>query len=203
MLTLTQIAGRLGIPAEPSRHGTTPGSSPGIPSTTKANASTRRPARTRPAGHKDANSANDASPATPLPHTTLEPAGSVGPHRYRLHQDNNRTPRIDPKRCSMQPEVSPSGCAAGSSPPRSGDRTVPRRMPRRTGRPGPGPGTGTGRPAEPGGPLPQVHEQVPCLLHGPRAVRVRGDAEDMDVTGAQLDHEEHVETRRKVTAPST
>jgi hypothetical protein len=31
---------------------------------------------------------------------------------------DNRTPRINPKRCSMQPEVSLSGSAAGSLPPR-------------------------------------------------------------------------------------
>ena len=76
------------------------------PSTTKANAAPRPPAPTRQPGHKDANSANDA------PLTTREPAMNVRPHRYRLHQDNNRTPRINPKRCSMQPEVSHGAPAA-------------------------------------------------------------------------------------------
>src|SRR6266851_9435463 len=45
----------------------------------------------------------------------------------------------------------------------------------------------------PGGALPQIHQQVPCLLHRPGAVRVRGHAEDMHITGAGFDHEEHVE----------
>ena len=57
---------------------------------------------------------HDAPPSPPLPHTTRELPGNVGPHRYRLHQDNNTTPRIDPKRCSMQPEVSP--WATGPTP---------------------------------------------------------------------------------------
>ena len=61
-------------PPEPSRPGTTPGSSPGTPTTTKASASTRHPAPTRQPGHKDASSANDAPPATPLPQTTHEPS---------------------------------------------------------------------------------------------------------------------------------
>ena len=82
--------------------GTTPGSSPATPTTTKASASTRRPAPTRQPGHKDANSANDAPPA---PQTTREPAGNVGPHRYCLHHDKNTTTRINSTRCSMQPEV--------------------------------------------------------------------------------------------------
>ena len=95
-------------PPKPSRSGTTPGSSPATPSTTKASASTRRMARTRQPAHRDANSANDASPAAPLPQTRREPARNVGPHRYCLQQHNNRTPRINPKRCSMQPEGSPA-----------------------------------------------------------------------------------------------
>ena len=52
-------------------------------------------------------------------------------------------------------------------------------------RPGPGPGTGTGLPA------PQVHHQVPGLLHCPCAIGVGGHAQDMDMTGPDLDHEEH------------
>jgi hypothetical protein len=35
------------------------------------------------------------------------------PHRYRPYQHNNRTPRIDLKRCSMQPEVSRGDSGAG------------------------------------------------------------------------------------------
>ena len=37
---------------------------------------------------------------------------------------------------------------------------------------------------ESGSPLPQVHQQVPRLLHRPRAVRVRGHAEDIYISGA-------------------
>jgi len=32
------------------------------------------------------------------------------------------------------------------------------------------------------------------MLGGPRAIRVRGHAQDMDMAGADLDREEHVET---------
>jgi hypothetical protein len=48
--------------------------------------------------------------------------------------------------------------------------------------------TGTGRRA-----LLQLYQQVPGLLGSPGAVRVRGDAEDMDVAGADADDEEHIE----------
>jgi hypothetical protein len=41
--------------------------------------------------------------------------------------------------------------------------------------------------------LPQIHQQVPRLLNRPRAVRVPGDAEDMDMAGADLDNEQHIE----------
>ena len=31
------------------------------------------------------------------------------------------------------------------------------------------------------------------MLHGPRAVQVRGHAQDMDMAGADLDHKEHIQ----------
>lgn len=46
---------------------------------------------------------------------------------------------------------------------------------------------------EPGGALPQVHQQIPCLLHRPRPVGVCGHAQNADVAGADLDHEEHLD----------
>jgi hypothetical protein len=55
---------------------------------------------------------------------------NVGPHRYRLHQDNNRTPRIDPKRCSVKSAVSRAGCGAGSARPRYQHRPGLRQTPR-------------------------------------------------------------------------
>jgi hypothetical protein len=48
----------------------------------------------------------------------------------------------------------------------------------------------------------EIHQQISCLLHGPRGVLVRGHAEDMNVTSAHLDHEENVDAAR-VTAQST
>jgi hypothetical protein len=42
----------------------------------------------------------------------------------------------------------------------------------------------------------QVHQEVADLLHGPRRVRARGDAEDVHVPGAHLDHEEAVQSVR-------
>jgi hypothetical protein len=60
MLTLTEMAGRLGVPAKTVKIWHHAGLITGHPSTTKANASTRRPAPTRRPGHKGANSANDA-----------------------------------------------------------------------------------------------------------------------------------------------
>jgi hypothetical protein len=127
MLTLTQMAGRLGVPAKTVKIWHHAGLITGHPYNDKGQCLYPRPAPTPQPAHKDANSANDAPP---LPHTTLEPAGNVGPHRYLLHQDNNTTPRIDPKRCSMQPEVSAEGRTAGSSPPRSRQRQAQRRTPR-------------------------------------------------------------------------
>src|SRR5256885_7685617 len=41
--------------------------------------------------------------------------------------------------------------------------------------------------------LAKVHEQIPCLLGGPQPVRVRGDAEDMHVTAADLQDEEDIQ----------
>jgi len=51
----------------------------------------------------------------------------------------------------------------------------------------------TGATRQPGGALCQVRQQVPGLLHGPRAVRVHGHAQDMDMAGAGLDNDEHVD----------
>ncbi len=43
------------------------------------------------------------------------------------------------------------------------------------------------------GPFVEVHEQVAGLLGGPCPVGVRGGAEDVDVTGGDLHHEEDVD----------
>jgi len=43
----------------------------------------------------------------------------------------------------------------------------------------------------------QVQQQVPRLLGGPRPVRVGGHAQDMDVAGADLDDEEHVQAAQR------
>ena len=87
-------------------------------STTKANASTHRPATTHLPAPRDANSANEAPPATPpLPRTTHEPAGTVGPHRYRLHQDSNTTPRIGSSSGSGAADAAMEPCRAACSSP--------------------------------------------------------------------------------------
>ena len=101
LLTLTEMAAASACPPKPSKPGTTPGSSPGTPSTTKANASTRLPA---PTANPGTRTQTQRTPH-PTPLTTRELPGDVRPHRYHHHQDNNTTPRINPKRCSMQPEV--------------------------------------------------------------------------------------------------
>ena len=46
---------------------------------------------------------------------------------------------------------------------------------------------------EVGGAVAEVHQQVADLLGGPRAVRVRGHAEDVHVAGADFHHEEAVQ----------
>jgi hypothetical protein len=43
------------------------------------------------------------------------------------------------------------------------------------------------------GALTQIHQEIARSLGGPRAVRVRGDPEQVHVTALQLDHEEHIE----------
>src|SRR5215472_18005727 len=55
---------------------------------------------------------------------------------------------------------------------------------------------------EPAGVRPQVHQQVPRLLHRPRAVRVRRDAEDMPWR-VSTSITKNTYKRRKVTAQST
>jgi len=113
-------------PPAPSRSGTTPDSSPHTRTTTKASASTHPPAPTPQPAHKDASSPSDAAPLRSHP---TRPAKCQTPP-LPSDQDDTRTPRIDPKRCSMQPEVS-SG-ASGRSTAQSGSRH--RQGPRRTRR---------------------------------------------------------------------
>jgi hypothetical protein len=43
------------------------------------------------------------------------------------------------------------------------------------------------------GAVAEIHQKIADLLCGPRPVRVRGDAEDMDVAAAGLYHEEAVQ----------
>ena len=43
------------------------------------------------------------------------------------------------------------------------------------------------------GAVPQIHQQVADLLHGPRAIRVRGDPEDVHKTAADLYDEQAVQ----------
>jgi hypothetical protein len=63
------------------------------------------------------------------------------------------------------------------------------RVERRAELPGPVPD----QEPEPAGGFAQVHQQVPRLLHRPRPIRVRRHAQDMDMAGADLEHEEYVE----------
>src|SRR5690242_4058190 len=51
----------------------------------------------------------------------------------------------------------------------------------------------TGPVPEPGGPVPQVQQQIPGLLRRPRAIRVRGHAQDVNMAGAHLDREEDID----------
>jgi hypothetical protein len=50
------------------------------------------------------------------------------------------------------------------------------------------------------GPVAKIHEQVAGLLGGPRPVRVGGDAEDVHVAAADLEHEEHVQALQRQRA---
>jgi len=50
---------------------------------------------------------------------------------------------------------------------------------------------------EPRGAITQIHQQVADLLHGPPAVRVRGDPEDVHVTAAYLDDEQAVQPSQR------
>ena len=43
------------------------------------------------------------------------------------------------------------------------------------------------------GAITEIHQEVADLLCGPRPVRVRGDPEDVHITGADLDHEQAVQ----------
>jgi len=77
--------------------------------------------RPQPPSPRTRTQAQPATPHHPRTHLTRPPKCQTPP--LPSDQDNARTPRIDPKRCSMQPEVSLWGSGAGSSPPRSRPRT--------------------------------------------------------------------------------
>jgi hypothetical protein len=55
------------------------------------------------------------------------------------------------------------------------------------------PGTVADQELEVRGAVTEVHQEVADLLGSPRAVRVRGNAEDMHVMGVDLDYEQHVQ----------
>ena len=117
MLTLTQMAGRLGVPAKTVKTWYHAGLITGHPYNDKGQCLYPPPGPNPPAraqGRK-LSERRPARPATPADHaTTREPAGNVGPHRYCLHHDKNTTARIDSTRCSMQPEVWSAGSGRGS-----------------------------------------------------------------------------------------
>jgi hypothetical protein len=46
---------------------------------------------------------------------------------------------------------------------------------------------------EPGGAFAEVHEQIACLLRGPRPRGVRGDAQDVHAAGLDLHREQDVQ----------
>ena len=55
------------------------------------------------------------------------------------------------------------------------------------------PGPVTDQEPEAGGAFTEIHQQIADLLRSPRPVRVGGNAEDMDIPGADLDHEQAVQ----------
>ena len=46
---------------------------------------------------------------------------------------------------------------------------------------------------EPAGLFGEVHDEVAGLLHDPRSVRMRGDAEQVDASGGHVHHDQHVQ----------
>jgi hypothetical protein len=118
MLTLDQIAAQLSVSTGTIKTWHHAGLITGHPYNDKGQCLYPPPGPNPQPAHKNANSANDAPPPPP-PLTTPNPAKKCQTHRYHLHQDNIRTPRSDPERCSTQPEVSSAGPVARSVPPRS------------------------------------------------------------------------------------
>jgi hypothetical protein len=55
------------------------------------------------------------------------------------------------------------------------------------------PGAIADKESEPSGMFAEVHDEVTGLLRGPRAVGMSGHAEDVQITVADLEHEQHVE----------
>ena len=128
MLTLTQMAGRLGVPAKTVKIWHHAGLITGHPYNDKGEC-LYPPPGPNPPTRAQGRKLSERRPAR-RPQTTREPAGNVGPHRYRLHHDNNTTARIDPKRCSMQPEVSIPGPRPRSSPAGTSNASRSERSPR-------------------------------------------------------------------------
>jgi len=191
MLTLAEWPAASACPPKPSRSGTTPGSSPGTPTTTKVSASTRRPGPTRQPGHKDANSANGAPTATPLPQTTSEPSemsdptATVSTTTTTQQPASTRpgavcSPRFRPGRPRRNPH-DPHALAGEDGIERTGELgvAVPDEEP------------------ELADPVREVHDQVAGLLGNPCSVWILGHPEDMHPPGRYLHDEEHIHSPEK------
>jgi hypothetical protein len=118
---------------------------------------------------KDANSANDAPP---LPHTTREPAGNVGPTATFSTRTTTQHPASTRRGAVCNPRCRPR------TPRRDLHHLDPGTSQHRIERAGELTGPVPDQEPKPRGAITQIHQQVADLLHGPRPVRARGDPED-------------------------
>jgi hypothetical protein len=127
MLTLTEMAARLGVPAKTVKIWHHAGLITGHPYNDKGQCLYPPPGENPPA-RAQGRKLTERRIARHTPRRRrVNPPEMSDPAATVSTSTNNRTLRINPKRCSMQPEVSLSGCAGGSSPPRYRQPTAPRR----------------------------------------------------------------------------
>ena len=126
MLTLTEMAALLDVSTGTVKIWHHAGLITGHPYNDKGQCLYPPPGPNPPARAQGRKLSQRRPPHPPTPNTASkmsDPTGTVSTRTTSEHR------RIDPKRCSMQPEVSLVGSAAGSSPPRYRHRPGRRQRP--------------------------------------------------------------------------
>ena len=188
MLTLTQMAGRLGVPAKTVKIWHHAGLITGHPYNDKGQCLYPPPGHNPPTRAQGRKLSERRPARPPLPQTTREPAGNVRPHRYfpttttTQHPASTRrgavcNPRFRLRRPGRRPDH-PRAVTGEDVVGCRGELAVPV----------------ADEEPEPPGPIAEVHEQVPGLLGGPGPCRMGAHVQDVRRPGLDLHHEQHVKS---------